>query len=90
VTASLAGPGLRVFPNEAAAAPARPVVLVLIPPVSARRHPADLLCGHHYLSSRAALAVVGAVVMDETGAIVDPAPMSKETCDSTPARTAPR
>ena len=27
---------------------------------------------HHYLSSKAALAVVGAVVMDETGAIVDP------------------
>jgi hypothetical protein len=26
--------------------------------------------------------------MDETGAIVDPAPVSKETCDSAPARTA--
>ncbi len=55
--------------------PARPVVVVLIPPASARRHPVDLLlCGHHYLSSKAALAAAGAVVMDETGAIVDPAP----------------
>jgi hypothetical protein len=47
-----------------------------------------LLCGHHYLSSRAALAVIGAVVVDETGAIVDPVPADKETCDSTPAGTA--
>jgi hypothetical protein len=71
--------------------PARPVVMVLIPPASARQHPVDLLlCGHHYLSSKAALAVVGAVVMDETGAIVDPAPVSEETCDSAPARTVPR
>lgn len=52
--------------------PARPVVLALIPPVSERRHSVDLLlCGHHYLSSKATLSVVGAVVMDETGAIVD-------------------
>ncbi len=57
--------------------PARPVVMVLIPPASAHQLPVDLLlCGHHYLSSRAALAVVGAVVMDETGAIVDLAPVS--------------
>lgn len=54
--------------------PARPVVRVLIPPASARRHPVDLLlCGHHYVSSRAALALVGAVTIDETGEIVDPA-----------------
>ena len=57
--------------------------MVLIPPASARRYPVDLLlCGHHYLSSKAVLAASGAVVMDETGAIVDPAPVSKETCDS--------
>ena len=68
--------------------PARPVVMVLIPPASARQHPVDLLlCGHHYLSSKAALAVAGAVVMDETGAIVDSAPVSAERCDS---RTASR
>ena len=57
--------------------------MVLIPPGPARRHPVDLLLfGHHYLSYKAGLAVVGAVVMDATGAIVDPAPVSKETCDS--------
>jgi hypothetical protein len=28
--------------------------------------------------------------MDETGAIVDPVPLSNEICDSSPARTAPR
>jgi hypothetical protein len=79
------------FAERSCCCPARPVVMVLIPPASARRHPADLLmCGHHYLSSRAALAVVGAIVMDETGAIVDLVPGSKETCDSIPARTAPR
>jgi hypothetical protein len=61
--------------------PARPVVMVLIPPASERWHPVDLLlCGHHYLSSKAALAVADAVVMDETGAIVDPAPVSNEIC----------
>ena len=49
--------------------------MVLIPPASARRHPVDLLlCGHHYLSSKAALAAAGAIVMDETGSIVDPVP----------------
>jgi hypothetical protein len=65
--------------------------MVLIPPAATRRHPVDLLlCGHHYMSSKAALAVAGAVVMDETGAIVDPVPASKETYDPTPARTAPR
>jgi hypothetical protein len=65
--------------------------MALIPLASARRHPVDLLlCGHHYLSSKAALAAAGAVVMDETGAIVDLAPVSNEICDSAPARTAPR
>ena len=44
--------------------PARPVVRVLVPPAAARRHPVDLLlCGHHYLASRIALAAVGAVVI---------------------------
>jgi hypothetical protein len=71
--------------------PARPVVMVLIPHASARRHPVDLLlCGHHYLSSKAALAAAGAIVMDETGAIVEPAPVSNEICGSAAARTAPR
>jgi hypothetical protein len=65
--------------------------MVLIPHASARRHPVDLLlCGHHYLSSKAALAAAGAIVMDETGAIVEPAPVSNEICGSAAARTAPR
>ncbi len=55
-----------------------------------RANPALSVCGHHYLSSKVALAVVGAVVMDETGAIVDPVPVRKETCDSAPACTVPR
>ena len=69
--------------------PARPVVMVLIPPASERRHPVDLLlCGHHYLSSKAALAAAGAIVMDETGAIVDPAPVSNENADPRDAQWA--
>jgi len=40
--------------------------------MSARAHPVDLLlCGHHYRVSRDALAAAGAVVFDETGAIVE-------------------
>jgi lysylphosphatidylglycerol synthetase-like protein (DUF2156 family) len=55
---------------------ARPVVKVLIPPAPARPHSADLLlCGHHYLASRAALAAVGASVIDETGEVVDTEPV---------------
>jgi hypothetical protein len=47
------------------------VVTVLMPPTAARPHPVDLLlCAHHYRVSRAALAAVGAVVIDETGAVV--------------------
>jgi hypothetical protein len=49
------------------------VVKVLIPPAVARPHSADLLlCGHHYVASRAALAAIRAVVLDETGAVVRP------------------
>jgi hypothetical protein len=39
---------------------------VLIPPGSARPHSvALLLCGHHYRISCAALAAVGAVILDD-------------------------
>ena len=65
--------------DRACCCPARRMVRVLIPSAPARPHPADLLpCGHHYLASRAALAAVGAVVIDETGAIVEPATYSGE------------
>ena len=51
---------------------ARPVVRVLLPANAARPHSIDLLlCGHHYLASRAALAVANAVAIDETGAVLD-------------------
>jgi hypothetical protein len=51
--------------------PARPVVIVLMPPVKGRRHTTDLLlCGHHYRTSRQALAAAGAKVTDLSGAPV--------------------
>lgn len=60
--------------------PARPVVMVLIPATSERPHPVDLLlCGHHYLASRAALATANAVAIDETGAVLEPALTRTET-----------
>ena len=52
---------------------------MLLPPTSARSHTVDLLpCGHHYLTSRDALAASGATVIEETGTIVDPAPAGIE------------
>ena len=46
----------------------------------------DLLpCGHHYLTSRDALAASGATVIDETGTIMDPAPAGIEAGIPAPA-----
>jgi len=71
--------------------PGRPVVRVLIPPTAERPHPVDLLlCGHHYLTSRAALAAADAVAIDETGAILEPVPTSTETTSPAYADTAER
>jgi hypothetical protein len=71
--------------------PARPVVRVLIPPAAERPHPVDLLlCGHHYLTSRAALAAADAVAFDETGAVLEPAPTSTEITGPTRADTTPQ
>jgi hypothetical protein len=43
-----------------------------MPPTSARSHPVDLLlCGHHYRASQGALAAAGAIVFDQTGAIME-------------------
>ena len=51
--------------------PAGPVVAAVMPPTSGLSHPVDLLlCGHQYRASRGALAVAGAIVLDQTGAIV--------------------
>jgi len=71
--------------------PARPVVRVLMPPTAERPHPVDLLlCGHHYLTSRAALAAADAVAIDETGAILEPVPASAETTSPAYADTTER
>ena len=79
-------PGLA---DRSCCCPARPVVRVLIPPTAGRRHPADLLlCGHHYLTSRAALATANAVAIDETGAVLEPPPTSTETTGPRHAGTA--
>jgi hypothetical protein len=52
--------------DRACCCPARPVVRVLIPPSPARPHSVDLLlCGHHYQASCAALAAVGAVIIND-------------------------
>jgi hypothetical protein len=66
------------------------VVKVVIPPAPGRPHSADLLlCGHHYRESQAALAAIGAVVLDRTGAVMEPAPVSMEA-GTAPADTTPR
>jgi len=62
--------------------PARPVVRVLIPPSSTRPHSVDLLlCGHHYLASRGALAAARAVAIDETGSVLEPGSTDVEMGD---------
>ncbi len=68
----LEGPGRPLtFADRACCCPARPVVTVVMPPAPGRPHPVDLLlCGHHSRVSRAALDSVGAVVYDETGALI--------------------
>jgi len=77
--------------GRACCCPARPVVRVLIPPGSARPHSAGLLlCGHHYVASRTALAAVRAVVIDETGTVLEPAPAVIETSGAAHIDPAPR
>ena len=71
--------------------PARPAVRVLMPPTAERPHPVDLLlCGHHYLTSRAALAAANAVAIDKAGAVLEPAPTSVERTGRTHSGTASR
>jgi hypothetical protein len=51
--------------NRACCCPARPAVVVLMPPTRARPHCTDMsLCRHHYRVSRHALAAAGAIVLD--------------------------
>lgn len=54
--------------NRACCCPAWPVVRVIMPPGPGRPHPVDLLlCGHHYRTSRAALAAARARIEDLPG-----------------------
>ena len=51
--------------GRACCCPARPAVIVVMPPSQGRTRAADLLlCRHHYNVSRRALAAVGAAVFD--------------------------
>ena len=76
--------------DRACCCPARPVVRVLIPPASARRHSVDLLlCGHHYRASCAALAAAGAVIINDrrSGGTIA---AGYELGDPVPSAAAPR
>jgi hypothetical protein len=78
--AAWSGPPL--LADHSCCCPARPVVTVLLPPSSTRPHPVDLLlCGHHYLVSRAALAAANAIAIDETGSVLEPASTGVEMGD---------
>jgi len=76
--------------DRACCCPARPVVRVLIPPAPGRPHSADLLlCGHHWRASGAALAAVGAVIINDRrsgGAIVTEHELRSVPSDATPRR----
>ena len=75
-----AWPGPPRLADRSCCCPSRPVVRVLIPPTAERPHPVDLLlCGHHYLRSRVALAAASAVAIDETGSVLEPALTGTET-----------
>ena len=65
--------------------PAAPAVTVLIPATSACPRSVDLLlCRHHYRVSRTALAAVGAIAIDDTGAVLELASAGIETCGTAP------
>lgn len=62
--------GLKIA-DRACCCPARPAVIVVMPPGADRSHPTDLLlCGHHYRESGQALAKAGAAVFSLSGAAV--------------------
>ncbi len=66
------GPWLSKEPTAATSiaccCPARPAVRVIMPPCPSRPHATELLlCAHHYLVSRAALAAAKAAVRELSG-----------------------
>jgi len=59
------------FADRACCCPAKPAVIVVMPPGIGRAHPTDLLlCGHHYRKSEQMLAKAGAAVFTLSGATV--------------------
>jgi hypothetical protein len=71
--------------DHACCCPARPLIRVTMPPSATRRHSMDLLlCGHHYRTSRQALAAAGATVT------VLPSPAGSPPTGLLPALSAPR
>jgi hypothetical protein len=57
--------------DRACCCPARPVVLVVMPPGRSRPEPVDLLlCGHHYRVSQGALQAAGAAVYNRQGVLI--------------------
>ena len=59
--------------GHACCCPARPAVIVIMPPAPGRDHRTDLLlCMHHLRKSRRALSEAGAVVVDSNRRIVTP------------------
>lgn len=73
-------PGRSRLADRSCCCPAAPAVRVFIQPSYVRPRRVDLLlCRHHYRRSREALAAIGAVVIDETGAVLELASMSGGT-----------
>jgi len=69
--------------ERACCCPARPVVIVVMPPVPQSPYPMDLLlCGHHYRAGEMALLAAGATVYDETGVVL---PAGEEPVEAHPA-----
>lgn len=58
--------GPRALWDRACCCPARPVVLVRIPPADGRPYSADLLlCGHHYQASLGGIAAANAMIITD-------------------------
>ncbi len=57
--------------SAACCCPAKPAVIVVMPPGPGRSHPTELLlCGHHYRKSEQTLMEAGATVFNLAGAEV--------------------
>jgi hypothetical protein len=67
------------LPGRACCCPAKAAVRVVMPPAQGRPRETDLLlCGHHYLVSRRALATAGASVTELPGTASDVAAWIRE------------